>query len=35
MGPYQQGSIAELGPLPPALQEERLIQGLGGEKGYP
>jgi hypothetical protein len=35
MGPYQQESVAELGPLPPALQEERSIQGLRGKKGYP
>jgi hypothetical protein len=27
--------IAELYPLPPALQEERSNQGLRGEKGYP
>jgi hypothetical protein len=33
--PQRQELIAELCPLPPALQEERSIQGLRGEKGYP
>jgi hypothetical protein len=35
MGPQQQEPAAELSPLPPTLQEEGLIQGLRGEKGYP
>jgi hypothetical protein len=35
VGPWQQELVAELGPLPPTLQEERSIQGLRGEKGYP
>jgi hypothetical protein len=35
MGLLQQELIAELGPQPPALQEEGSIQGLRGEKGYP
>jgi hypothetical protein len=34
MGPQQQEPTAELGLLPPALQEEGPIQGLRGEKGY-
>jgi hypothetical protein len=35
MGPQQQEPAAELGPLPPTLQEEGSNQGLRGEKGYP
>jgi hypothetical protein len=35
MGPQQQEPTAELGPLPPTLQEEGSIQGLRGEEGYP
>jgi hypothetical protein len=35
VGPLQQESIAELRPLPLALQEEGSIQGLWGEEGYP
>jgi hypothetical protein len=31
----QQEPVVELGSLPPALQEERSIQGIRGEKGYP
>jgi hypothetical protein len=35
MGPLQQMLVAELHPLPPALQEEGSIQGLWGKEGYP
>jgi hypothetical protein len=35
MGPQQQESVAELHPLPPALQKEGSIQGLWGKEGYP
>jgi hypothetical protein len=34
VGSWQQEPAAELGPLPPTLQEEGSIQGLWGEKGY-